>query len=53
MTPRTVQAASLQPRDLEPDPPVILDPLVVLLSARAVKAARELLKVEKQDWSRA
>lgn len=34
----------LDSRNRDPEPPVILDPLVVLLSARAVAAAKDILK---------
>ena len=44
-------APSLDSRDRTPEPPAYLDPWRVLLSARAVTCARDLLKVEKQqDW---
>ena len=37
-------------RNRDPEPPVILDPLVVLLSSRAVTAALDLWKPAKVDW---
>lgn len=41
---------TLDSRNRDPEPPVILDPLVVLLSARAVTAALGLWKPVKPDW---
>ena len=41
---------TLDSRNRDPEPPVILDPLVVLLSARAVSAAKDLLKPPMSDW---
>lgn len=37
-------------RNRDPDPPVILDPLVVLLSSRAVTAARGMFSKDGPDW---
>ncbi len=40
----------LDSRNRDPEPPVILDPLVVLLSARAVSAAMGMWDRPKADW---
>lgn len=39
-------------RNRDPEPPVILDPLLVLLSSRAVTAAKDkpVWEVKRKDW---
>lgn len=37
-------------RNRDPEPPVILDPMVVLLSSRAVTAARGMKLGARPDW---